>query len=88
MRTHVAKIAMALALLMQFEAQAAGAARKNTPASKAKVDPVAALAMMQAANQYRAGENLAEACRRSNFRGLAIALAMNSSWLTSAKREF
>jgi hypothetical protein len=67
---------------------AAGAPRKTPPKPQPKIDPIEALVLMQEANRHREGENLAEACAKTNFKGLSYALTLNSDWLTREKGEF
>lgn len=81
-------MAVTIAIAAIAVSPAISAARKAAPKAQPKIDPIKALVLMQAANRYHDGEDLAVACRRTNFKGLSYALTMNSSWLNSAKREF
>lgn len=77
-----------LAIAALVASSVAEAAPKRHAKPQPKIDPVRALVVLQDANRYDEGENLAAACRRTNFEGLAYALSLNESWLNNQKAEF
>ena len=62
-------------------------AKQATPTVK-KPNPTDVLATHLALNSLVPGENIAEACRRAEFKHLAIALSMNSNLLHQEKGEY
>lgn len=55
---------------------------------KSQPSPTDILASHLVINRYQPGDNLADTCRRTNFKNLAIALNMNREWIARSKYEF
>ena len=88
-RTIVLCLAAAATLIGSVSAEGATkrpGKRAATPVRKLSSTEV--LANQLAFNSRLDGEPLANACRASSFKNLAIALNMNSTWLTAPKGEF
>ncbi|MGH6787066.1 MAG: energy transducer TonB [Novosphingobium sp.] len=64
------------------------APKKRPVAAAKKPTPIEVLSGQMYLNRYEPGENLADACRRSSFKNLAIALNINDAVLTAPKGEF
>ncbi|WP_423141709.1 energy transducer TonB [Parablastomonas sp. CN1-191] len=64
-----------------------GATARSAHASR-KADPVNVLAYHLAVNTLHAGDNVAEVCRRTDFKTLAIALSLNKGLLHQEKGEY
>lgn len=94
LRTRTKYLSIALAIAPFCIVQSAIAAPAKRPVAKraaapAKVPtPVEVLAHHLAQNSLAAGENIADACRRTDFKLLATALSMNSDLLHQAKGEY
>lgn len=69
------------------------AAKKRAPSKRAtppaaKIDPVKVMSTHLFLNTLQTGENIAQACRRTDFKLLAISLQMNERILHQEKGEF
>lgn len=83
----------ALAITTTSDAATKRPVRRTAPAKSARpvskpISNTEVLVGQLFLNKYESGENLAAACRRAEFKNLAIALNMNYDLLTDGKGEF
>lgn len=88
-----ASFLVAAGIIIAGPVEAAGgrAAKRGARPSTTAAKPVSSSQVLIGhlfLNRYQAGENLAAACRRANFKNLAIALKMNSRVISTPKQEF
>jgi len=87
-------VLVSLSLVTPANLEAAAPTKKRTrpiaksPPPKPKATPTQVLAAQLQLNSLFENEAVADACKRSNFKNLAIALDMNADLLTVGKGEF